>query len=601
MDKDLKTIRDSPKHPLVTENIGFAAPLQTSEPQRFIGLYPLDTVLFLDCIEGMSYLPDQSVDIAIADPPYNLSKGNIWKWDNSVDLPGFGGNWSKVMVEWDKMPLMDYLLFTLKWISEMKRVVRPTGSLWIHGTYHNIGIINFALQLLKIEIINEVIWYKRNSFPNLSGRRLTASHETILWAHTGKKRQYYFNYGAAKNMSLTEDNLKVPGKQLRTVWDIPNNKDREEIRYGKHPTQKPVRLLRRMLALSAKPGQICLVPFTGSGSECVAALTSGLHFIAFENNPEYVEICKSRISALSRNMLSHQKEKSQGAHAHIAEMARKYTSTRAAQSPVRHIPPLIKWTGSKRSQASTIASYIPDHDRYFEPFVGGGAVLFAVGGRSAVAGDIYAPLIELWQIVQSSPEVLIDDYREQWEKLQERLPDYFYEVRERFNNTKNPLDLNFLLRTCVNGIVRFNRAGEFNNSFHLSRRGMSPDRFESVVKMWHGVIKDVRFVCQDYTETLKEAHSGDFAYLDPPYLGNKQRYMNNIDFGRMYGVLEDLNRRGVKWAMSFDGRRGGCELAQSIPRQLYMRRILVTSGNSAVGKVLNGSLEMVEESLYLNY
>ena len=109
--------------------------------------------------------------LAIADPPYNASKGSIWKWDNSVRLPGFGGDWQKVMAQWDDMPLTEYFTFTLAWLSEVKRVVRPTGSLWVHGTYHNIGVINFALQLLEIEIINEVVWYKRNSFPNLSGRR----------------------------------------------------------------------------------------------------------------------------------------------------------------------------------------------------------------------------------------------------------------------------------------------------------------------------------------------------------------------------------------------------------------------------------------------
>ena len=103
-------------------------------------------------------------------------------------------------------------------------------------------MINFVHRLLEIEIINKVVWFKRNSFPNLSGRRVTASHETYLWAHTGKKREYFFNYGAAKEMSCPEDLIKEAGKQMRTVWDIPNNKNREELMYGKHPTQKPLRV-----------------------------------------------------------------------------------------------------------------------------------------------------------------------------------------------------------------------------------------------------------------------------------------------------------------------------------------------------------------------
>lgn len=263
-----------------------------------IGDFEVDHIYHMDCLEGMRSLPAHSVDVAIADPPYNLSKGGNWSWDNSVRLPGFGGKWNKVMEQWDDLPLVDYFSFTLEWLTQLKRVVRPTGSLWVHGTYHNVGIINVAMQLLDIEIINEVIWYKRNSFPNLSGRRLTASHETILWAHTGeKKRQYLFNYAAVKEAVYPEDHLKEAGKQLRTVWDIPNNKTREELKYGKHPTQKPLRVLQRMLEVSAQPGQVCLVPFSGSGSECVAAQRFGLHFLAFETDPTYVEISRARIQA----------------------------------------------------------------------------------------------------------------------------------------------------------------------------------------------------------------------------------------------------------------------------------------------------------------
>ena len=169
-------------------------------PQN-IGPFPMDTVQLKDCIEAMHQIPANSIDLVIADPPYNASKGNIWKWDSSNNLPGFGGNWSKIMAGWDSMPLSDYFTFTVAWLLEAKRIVRPTGSIWVHGTFHNIGIINFVMQLLDIEIINEVVWYKRNSFPNLSKRRITASHETLLWSHTGgKKRRYFFNYEAAKGI-----------------------------------------------------------------------------------------------------------------------------------------------------------------------------------------------------------------------------------------------------------------------------------------------------------------------------------------------------------------------------------------------------------------
>jgi len=256
----------------------------------------MDTIVHLDCIDGMSQLPDQSVDLLIADPPYNLSKGGKWQWDRSVVLPGMGGAWAKMDETWDDMGLDDYFRFTAAWLVQAKRVVRATGSLWVHGTYHNIGIINVVMQMLGIEIINEVVWFKRNAFPNLANRRLTASHETILWAHTGgKKRRYQFNHEAAKEADFPEDGIKKAGKQLRTVWDIPNNKGRDELTHGTHPAQKPLRLLRRMLMISTTTGQLCLVPFAGVGSECVAALHAGLHFIGFETEDSYIEIAQSRL------------------------------------------------------------------------------------------------------------------------------------------------------------------------------------------------------------------------------------------------------------------------------------------------------------------
>ena len=178
----------------------------------------VDDIYCMDCIEGMSSMDDNSVDLIIADPPYNLSKGNSWIWDNSVVLKGMGGNWNKVMESWDSLPLEDYWKFSLAWISEAKRILKPTGSMWIFGTYHNIGIINTILQMTETEIINEVIWFKRNAFPNLSGRRLTASHETILWCHSGgKKRQYYFDYEYSKDGVFEGDQIKAQSTQHKNL------------------------------------------------------------------------------------------------------------------------------------------------------------------------------------------------------------------------------------------------------------------------------------------------------------------------------------------------------------------------------------------------
>lgn len=256
---------------------------------------PINKVLQKDCIAGMSELPEHSVDLVLADPPYNLSKGNVWKWDNSVVLPGMGGNWNKTMEAWDAMPLTDYFKFTVLWLTQVKRITKPTGSIWISGTYHNIGIINFVLQLLEIEIINEVVWFKRNSFPNLSGRRLTASHETLIWAHSGKKRKYHFDYERSKKLKDEWDLMKVADKQLRTVWDIPNNKARSELKHGKHPTQKPVRLFTRIVELSGKPNGVMLTPFAGSGTECVAAYRAGMKYIGYETDETSYRLAVHRL------------------------------------------------------------------------------------------------------------------------------------------------------------------------------------------------------------------------------------------------------------------------------------------------------------------
>ena len=204
-----------------------SAIVETSKVSK-IGAFYLDRVYLQDCIKAMCGIPTNSIDIAIADPPYNASKGGSWKWDNSKKLPSFGGDWSKIMVDWDDMSLSNYFKFTISWLTELKRIVKPTGSFWIHGTYHNIGIINFILQLLEIEIINEIIWYKRNSFPNLS--------------------------------------------------------------------QKPIRLLRRMFEISAKPGEILLVPFAGAGSDCVVAQELGVHFLGFELDKKFVELSNKRLT-----------------------------------------------------------------------------------------------------------------------------------------------------------------------------------------------------------------------------------------------------------------------------------------------------------------
>lgn len=251
-----------------------------------------------DAVEGMAALPDKSFDLAIADPPYGASTKASWRLAADHALPGFGGAWKLASHPWDRLRGIDDFEFTLCWLAELQRLVKPSGSIWIHSTYHNSGFINVACRLLSLEIINEVVWFKRNAFPNLSGRRLTASHETILWVHTGNgERSYHFNYQAAKAAAFPGDSLKVAGKQLRTVWDIPSNKTRQEIALGTHPTQKPLRLTERLLLISACEGGQLLVPFLGSGTEVIAGLRANMVCTGFETDSAYFDLACQRIMA----------------------------------------------------------------------------------------------------------------------------------------------------------------------------------------------------------------------------------------------------------------------------------------------------------------
>lgn len=227
--------------------------------------------------------------------------------------------------------------------------------------------------------------------------------------------------------------------------------------------------------------------------------------------------------------------------------------------------------------------------------------MYLMATQKTIASDIYEPLIQLWLLIRDKPQDVVSDYTRQWQLLQSNIPDYFYEVRERFNYNPNPLDLNFLTRTCVNGIVRFNRDGAFNTSFHLSRKGMNPQRFSSNVNRWHPIIQNVEFQCADYQIILSDTNENDFVYLDPPYAGSHMIYTDNLAIDRFFCQLEELNNRNVKWALSFDGYRGDMTAIDKIPRELYRRHSLIKSGNSPVDRVMNHTIKDVYESLYLNY
>lgn len=265
------------------------------------------------------------------------------------------------------------------------------------------------------------------------------------------------------------------------------------------------------------------------------------------------------------------------------------------------IDPVIKWSGSKRSQAMDIIKKFGEYNCYYEPFVGGGSVMYATKPKQAICGDICEPLIGLWNKIKSDPKEVVEYYDKEWNRLQRDGCEVFYDIRSRFNVDKEPLDLLFLSRTCVNGLIRFNAVGEFNNSFHHTRKGIDPKRFETIVMNWSNNIENVQFIYGDYRETTQSAKKGDIIYLDPPYEHTKGRYFGTIDYKEFYEYLEELNRKEIKYVLSFDGKRGNKEYTTGIPKDLYVKKYMLQSGNSSFKKVMDKRNEQVYEALYLNW
>lgn len=269
------------------------------------------------------------------------------------------------------------------------------------------------------------------------------------------------------------------------------------------------------------------------------------------------------------------------------------------------LDPVIKWSGSKRKIAKKLASLMPLEGRYFEPFIGGGAVLGALGPRSSAAGDVIPELVALWRAVKTRPTEIADAYEQDWNRLQEEGHLLFYEVRDRFNEQRRPEDLLFLSRTCVNGLIRFNKQGDFNNSFHHTRPGVSPVRLRRTLDQWSARVAETDFNSGDYTKTLASAKSGDIVYLDPPYASTRGRYQSGqgLDQERFWQVLADLSDRGILWVLSFDGSAGDRDYSRALqaPRELSVLHLTMDVGSSPFPRVMNGRVDGIKESVFLNY
>jgi len=243
-----------------------------------------------DMLKVLESMRENSVDMIFADPPYNLSNGGF-----SVHA---GKRVNVHKGDWDKSNgLKKDFEFHLAWIEACHRVLKPHGTIWISGTYHSIYQCGFALQVNKFHILNDVAWFKPNASPNLSCRYFTASHETLVWARKDKKAKHIFNYDEMKNGEWPEDVMKKPNKQMRSVWSI-NTPRREEKVFGKHPTQKSLDLLRRIVLASTNKGDLIVDPFAGSSTTGIAANMYGRNFIGIDTDKNYLDLSIKRFEEL---------------------------------------------------------------------------------------------------------------------------------------------------------------------------------------------------------------------------------------------------------------------------------------------------------------
>ena len=258
-----------------------------------------------DCLEIMSGLPEASVDMVFADPPYNLQlTGELLRPNNFSRVDGVDEDWDR----FDTFRAYDK--FTAAWLGAARRLLKPDGTLWVIGSYHNIFRVGATLQDLGFWILNDVIWRKTNPMPNFRGRRFTNAHETLIWCARGKDSRYRFNYEAMKNLN---DDL-----QMRSDWLLPLCTGPERLKKdGKkaHPTQKPESLLHRAILAATDVGDVVLDPFFGSGTTGAVAKKLGRRYLGIEREPEYVKLASERLSkvrqAADNDLLSTPAKRSQ--------------------------------------------------------------------------------------------------------------------------------------------------------------------------------------------------------------------------------------------------------------------------------------------------
>jgi len=249
-----------------------------------------NSTLYLgDSLEVLKKIKKDSIDMIFADPPYGLSNNGITCQNGKMVSVNKG--------QWDKSNgIEEDFKFHNKWIKACKRVLKPNGTIWISGTYHSIYACGFSLQKNGFKILNDISWYKPNAAPNLSCKYFTASHETLIWAIKESTEKHTYNYKAMKYGNWHEkDIIKNEDKQMRSVWSI-STPSKSEKEFGKHPTQKPLKLLERVILSSTNENDLILDPFTGSSTTGVIAKKFNRQFIGIDSSKDYLELSKLRIA-----------------------------------------------------------------------------------------------------------------------------------------------------------------------------------------------------------------------------------------------------------------------------------------------------------------
>lgn len=242
-----------------------------------------------DALVVLPEIESASVDFVFADPPYFLSNDGFSVKSGSAVSVNKGS--------WDKSAgFKTDVEFHRQWLSEVIRILKPNGSLVTSGTYHSIFQCGFLLQEMGCRIVNDIVWFKPNGAPSLAGRNFTASHETLIWATKSKLAKHTFNYQLSKNWDSPKDKLLNPGKQMRSVWSIATT-PKSEKEFGHHPTQKPLELLRRLIEICTREGDLVLDPFCGSGTTGVASIGLKRNFVGVDLDEEYLELARKRIEA----------------------------------------------------------------------------------------------------------------------------------------------------------------------------------------------------------------------------------------------------------------------------------------------------------------